>query len=110
MCCIYVHINVCADPPILTNLTVDEQEVKGNHYFINEGQKVKIGCYFDSGNPPSLFRLIVLNGIELAVTRDERHIISLLAAVRCEEDWPVVWCEPQGSAENRPVSLLVRCE
>lgn len=95
-----------ADPPKVTSLTVDGQQVNDTH-LINEGQKVTISCNFNKGNPPVVFHLFNSNGNNL--TKSEGPLDMLLTA-QCEDDWPTVHCQGNGSERNRSLSLLVRCE
>lgn len=97
---------VCADPTQVTSLTVDGQEVNGTH-LISESQKVRVSCSFDKGNPPVTFSLVNNNGKEL-VRGSGPLTYSLL--VHCEDDWPTVRCEGNGSEQNRSVSFLVKCK
>ncbi|XP_025103248.1 uncharacterized protein LOC112569626 isoform X3 [Pomacea canaliculata] len=102
-------------PSKVTNLTVDGQEVNSTH-LINEGE-VNVCCSFKRGNPPAVFNLLNMNGMEIANKEDksamqtksgEEHLkVSL--SVRCQDDWPTVRCEGSGSEINRSVSFLVRC-
>ncbi|XP_025102054.1 uncharacterized protein LOC112568789 isoform X2 [Pomacea canaliculata] len=87
--------------------TVDGQEVNGN-YFINNSQEVNVSCYFEKGNPPAVFRLLLKNGTELISSHDEEHLHHILTA-ECEDDWPMVRCEGNGTQENKSVIFLVRC-
>ncbi|XP_025099916.1 uncharacterized protein LOC112567438 [Pomacea canaliculata] len=99
-----LHIDILY-PPQVTSLTVDGQEVNGTH-LINDSQKVNISCSFDKGNPPVAFSLVDNKGTEL-VTGSGPLTYSLL--VHCEDDWPTVRCEGNGSEQNRSVSFLVKC-
>ncbi|XP_025101242.1 uncharacterized protein LOC112568256 [Pomacea canaliculata] len=99
-----IHIAIVY-PPQVTSLTVDGQEVNGTH-LINDSQKVNISCSFDKGNPPVTFILVDNNGKEL-VRGSGPLTYSLL--VHCEDDWPTVRCEGNGSKQNRSVSFLVMC-
>ncbi|XP_025103244.1 uncharacterized protein LOC112569625 isoform X2 [Pomacea canaliculata] len=102
-----LHITACA-LSYVTNLTVNGQESKGT-FIADVGQNISVYCAFTKGNPPTTFRLLDRNGGEIDVSKDESHIIHSLAAVSCEEDWPVIRCEGNRSTENKFVSLLVRC-
>ncbi|XP_025099890.1 uncharacterized protein LOC112567427 [Pomacea canaliculata] len=99
-----IHIDILY-PPQVTSLTVDGQEVNGTH-LINDSQKVNISCSFDKGNPPVAFSLVDNNGMEL-VRGSGPLTYSLL--VDCEDDWPTVRCEGNGSEQNRSVSFHVTC-
>lgn len=110
---IYICIRVCIcmcvrvfdpDPPKVTSLTVDGHEVNGTH-LINEGQEVTISCSFNPGNPPVNFRLVDKTR-ELAVGAGRNYSLS----IQCEDNWPRVNCEGNGSAENRTVSFLLKCK
>lgn len=103
-----MHTFFFKDPPKVTSLTLDGQEVGGD-YLIYENQKVTVVCSFDKGNPSTFFRLLDKIGLEKKSTRYEGQI-SQSFAVQCEDDWPSVRCEGIGSEYNRSVSLLVRCK
>lgn len=103
---LYFYFN--ADPPIVTSLTVDGQEVDGG-YVINDRQVVNIFCSFDKGNPPAIFRLLDKSGKQLKLAYREENLNHSLK-VQCEDDWPVVRCEAAGSKHNRSVLFLVRCK
>ncbi|XP_025103241.1 uncharacterized protein LOC112569622 isoform X2 [Pomacea canaliculata] len=102
-------------PSKVTNLTVDGQEANSTH-LINEGE-VNVCCSFNRGNPPAVFGLLDKSGKDIAhkvdkniikIERGEEHLkVSL--TVRCQDDWPTVRCEGNGSERNRSVSFLVRC-
>ncbi|XP_025101691.1 uncharacterized protein LOC112568574 [Pomacea canaliculata] len=91
-------------PSKVTSLTVDGHEVNGTH-FINEGQEVTISCSFDPGNPPVDFRLVDKTR-ELAVGEGR---LNYPLSIQCEDNWPRVNCEGNGSKENRTVSFLLKC-
>ncbi|XP_025102723.1 uncharacterized protein LOC112569213 [Pomacea canaliculata] len=94
-------------PPKVTSLTVGGEDFTGP-YFINEGQKVYISCFFDKGNPPATFKLLDKHGQVLKSRRDERYLNRSLTA-HCKDDWPTVRCEGSGSKQNRSVTFFVRC-
>ncbi|XP_025099888.1 uncharacterized protein LOC112567426 [Pomacea canaliculata] len=91
-------------PPKVINLTVDG----GDNAIIDEGKVVNISCLFENGNPPGLFYLLDKHGNKLSSSSSEGRLSSSLTA-RCEDDWPVVRCEGNGSQHNRSVTILVKC-
>ncbi|XP_025099907.1 uncharacterized protein LOC112567434 isoform X2 [Pomacea canaliculata] len=91
-------------PPNVKSLTVDG----GDNVIIDEGQVVSVSCFFEKGNPPAHFYLLDKHGTKLNSSSSEGHLRSSLTA-RCEDDWPVVRCEGNGSQHNRSVTLLVKC-
>lgn len=103
MCFIY-----STDPPEVTSLTVNSHEL-GSDYVISEGEKVTVICSFNKGYPPSHFHLVDKLGQELQITRNE-ETISHSFSVECEDEWPIIGCEGEGSEVNRSVSFLVRCK
>ncbi|XP_025099913.1 uncharacterized protein LOC112567435 [Pomacea canaliculata] len=92
-------------PPNVTSLTVDG----GDNVIIDKGQVVNVSCFFEKGNPPAHFYLLDKNGTKLNSTSSERHLSYSLTA-RCEDDWPVVRCEGNGSQQNKSVTILVKCK
>ncbi|XP_025101361.1 uncharacterized protein LOC112568323 [Pomacea canaliculata] len=94
-------------PPEVTSLTVNSHEL-GSDYVISEGEKVTVICSFNKGYPPSHFHLVDKLGQELQITRNE-ETISHSFSVECEDEWPIIGCEGEGSEVNRSVSFLVRC-
>ncbi|XP_025101024.1 uncharacterized protein LOC112568126 isoform X2 [Pomacea canaliculata] len=102
-------------PSKVTNLTVDGQEVNSTH-LIKEGE-VNVCCFFKRGNPPVVFKLLDINGMEIAdkvdkntmQTKSGEEHLKVSLSVRCQDDWPTVRCEGSGSERNRSVSFLVRC-
>ncbi|XP_025101686.1 uncharacterized protein LOC112568569 [Pomacea canaliculata] len=102
-------------PSKVTNLTVDGQEVNSTH-LIKEGE-VDVCCSFNRGNPPAVFSLLDKNGMEIVnkvnkttmPTQSGEEHLKVSLSVRCQEDWPTVRCEGNGSERNGSVSFLVRC-
>ncbi|XP_025101688.1 uncharacterized protein LOC112568571 [Pomacea canaliculata] len=91
-------------PPKVTSLTVDG----GDYVIIDEGKVVNASCFFEKGNPPAHFYLLDKHGTKLNSSSSEGHLRSSLTA-RCEDDWPVVRCEGNGSQHNMSVTILVKC-
>lgn len=114
---IIMRVYVCVrslfltDPPKVKSLTVDGQEVNDTH-LLNESFEVNISCSFEEGNPPAIFHLLDNNGPDPTEfhQKDCKGHRSILRSVRCEDDWPVVRCEGNGSEQNRSVSFLVKCK
>lgn len=102
----FIKCFACPDSSKVTNLTVDGQEVSNVH-LINEQQEVNVSCFFVNGNPPVTFRLLDKTSKELATDKGSLH---LSLSVKCEDDWPIVRCEGEGSELNRSVAFLVRCK
>ncbi|XP_025099900.1 uncharacterized protein LOC112567430 [Pomacea canaliculata] len=96
-------------PPNITSLTVEGQEAN-NDYVVDKGKEVNVSCFFKQGNPPAIFRLFTLldkNKTELKSSHEGSLSYSLTA--QCEDDWPVVRCEGNGTLQNKSVTFLVRC-
>ncbi|XP_025103321.1 uncharacterized protein LOC112569665 [Pomacea canaliculata] len=93
-------------PPNVTSLTVEGQEAH-NYYLADKGKEVNVSCFFKQGNPPSFFHLLDKHGTELKSSQEGFLSYSLTA--QCEDDWPVVRCEGNGTLQNRSVTFLVRC-
>ncbi|XP_025100878.1 uncharacterized protein LOC112568070 isoform X2 [Pomacea canaliculata] len=91
-------------PPKVKSLTVDG----GDNVIIDEGQVVNISCFFEKGNPPGVFYLLDKHGTKLNSSSSEGRLSSSLTA-RCEDDWPVVRCEGNGSQQNLSMAILVKC-
>lgn len=104
--CVLMKCFACPDSSKVINLTVDGQEVSNVH-LINEQQEVNVSCFFVNGNPPVTFRLLDKTSKELATDKGSLH---LSLSVKCEDDWPIVRCEGEGSELNRSVAFLVRCK
>ncbi|XP_025101684.1 uncharacterized protein LOC112568568 [Pomacea canaliculata] len=104
------------DPSEVTNLKVNGHDVNSTH-LINEGQEVSVCCSFKRGNPPSVFSLLDINGMKIGnkvnknimETEGGEEHLKVSRSVRCQDDWPTVRCEGNGSQRNRSVSFLVRC-
>lgn len=106
--CVCVILVFCLDPPSVTSLIVDGNEVNGD-LVINEKKEMSISCFADKGNPQVSFHLLDKYGSELKSDINGGHLNYLLTA-RCEDDWPMVRCEGSRSVRNRSVSFLVRCK
>ncbi|XP_025102547.1 uncharacterized protein LOC112569090 isoform X2 [Pomacea canaliculata] len=91
-------------PPNVKNLTVDGRD----NVIIDEGQVVNVSCLFEKGNPPGVFYLLDKHGDNLNASSSEGQLSYSLTA-RCEDDWPVVRCEGNGSQHNMSVTILVKC-
>ncbi|XP_025103326.1 uncharacterized protein LOC112569668 isoform X2 [Pomacea canaliculata] len=93
-------------PPIITSLTVEGQEAN-NDYVVDKGKEVNVSCFFKQGNPPAFFYLLDKHGTELKSSQE--GILSHSLTAQCEDDWPVVRCEGNGTLQNKSVTFLVRC-
>ncbi|XP_025099899.1 uncharacterized protein LOC112567429 [Pomacea canaliculata] len=98
-----IHVEVLY-PPNVKSLTVDG----GDNVIIDEDKVVSVSCFFEKGNPPGLFYLLDKHGAKLNSSSSEGHLSYSLTA-RCEDDWPVVRCEGNGSQHNMSMAILVKC-
>lgn len=108
VCVVFILFYFCLDPPSVTSLIVNGNEVNGD-YIINERKEISISCFVDKGNPQVSFQLLDKYGSELKSDINGGHLNYLLTA-RCEDDWPMIRCEGSRSVRNRSVSFLVRCK